>query len=99
MKSAFYTLIAATVFTASQAQASTQPALDACKQGVVELYTNASETKFKRQVAISQRGGQYTFWINASATIDGDASPLKAKCVTSKSGEIVSLQVENGRWR
>jgi hypothetical protein len=78
--------------------ASSSAALDACKQAISQKYSDATSIRFKNNPTTSNRGGKYTFLINAAAKTNGERMALKAKCVASKQNEIISLDVENGRW-
>lgn len=73
-------------------------AFDACKQEISKKYSDATSIRFKNNPATSTRGGKYTFLINAAANTNGERMALKAKCIASKQNEIISLNVESGRW-
>lgn len=78
--------------------AGSSAAFDACKQEISNKYSDATSIRFKNNPATSNRGGKYTFLINAAAKTEGERMTLKAKCVASKQNEIISLHVENGSW-
>ncbi|MFQ3324705.1 MAG: hypothetical protein ACI90U_002535 [Pseudomonadales bacterium] len=78
--------------------AGSSAAFDACKQEISKKYSDATSIRFKNNPATSNRGGKYTFLINASAKTDDVRNVLKVKCVSSKQNEIISLTIEDGRW-
>jgi hypothetical protein len=78
--------------------AGSSAAFDACKQEISKKYSDATSIRFKNNPATSNRGGKYTFLINASTKTDNVRNVLKAKCVSSKQNEIISLTIEDGRW-
>lgn len=73
-------------------------AFDACKQEISSEYKNATSISFKNNPITSKRSGKYTFLINAVAKSDGERDALKIKCVTTKQNEIISIDVNKGRW-
>jgi len=74
-------------------------AANACKTEITNTYAGDSEIDFSRNPASSMRGGAYTFWINSTEELDGDKSSVKYLCEITRSGELVSLTREEGRWR
>jgi hypothetical protein len=73
-------------------------ALDECKQAL-RKHNQSKEFKFKRNAATRYKAGKFTYWINFSTTEAGNKSTGRAKCIMSKQGELVLLDVESGRWK
>ncbi|MBL4828012.1 MAG: hypothetical protein JKY66_09930 [Spongiibacteraceae bacterium] len=70
--------------------------LKQCKSSIGSQYQNQT-LKYKRRPAVSYSGGQYTYWINFRDQEQGEKS--RAKCIMTKEGELVSLNVESGYWK
>lgn len=60
------------------------------KQGV--------EYKVKRKTATSVDKDAFKHWINVVETKAGEKSSIKVLCQTSRTGEVLELTKEAGRW-
>lgn len=74
-------------------------AADACKQEISALYAENKKIKFSKNPASSVKSGAYTFWINSTEKADGDKSSIRYLCEITRSGELVGLTREEGRWK
>lgn len=74
-------------------------AADVCKQEITATYSSDNKIKFGRNPASSIKGGAYTFWINSTETADGDKNSIRYLCEITRSGELVGLTREDGRWK
>lgn len=74
-------------------------AANACKQEITENYAGEADIRFSRNPASSMKSGAYTFWINTTEEANGDKSSIKYTCEIKRTGELVSLVREEGRWR
>jgi|MEHZ01.5.fsa_nt_MEHZ011451974.1_17 hypothetical protein len=76
--------------------------MDACKFHIESLYAqNYAEDvdlSFQREAGTSIRGGHFKYWINASAQINSERSPVRFLCEVTRTGELVELIEEDGRW-
>jgi hypothetical protein len=66
-----------------------------------EIYTaySGNEIKFKRNPASSLKKGVYRFWINSTEVADGNKNSIRYVCELSRSGELITLLREDGRWK
>ena len=72
--------------------------MDACKFHIESIYAEDADLNFQRQAGTSIRGGHFKYWINASAQIDSDRSSVRFLCEVTRTGELVELIEEEGRW-
>lgn len=68
-----------------------------CKQQI-KANSRGSELNFQRQSASSFRGSSFTYWINAYSKIGEERGPLRYRCEISRSGELIEIVEEGGRW-
>lgn len=73
-------------------------AQDVCELAIVERTDGTVYHKFKQGPAISTRGGRYKFWINSTMRNDERKYLLRSVCELSSDGELLSLEIEEGRW-
>ncbi|MEQ9021827.1 MAG: hypothetical protein RLN82_03595, partial [Pseudomonadales bacterium] len=83
----------------TQERLNAKQAIDVCKQKIHQAYGNSAEIRFRHNPASSIKGSSYTFWINATEEIAGDQSSIKYQCEITRTGELVELTREPGRWR
>ena len=79
-------------------QTSMEPALEQCRAALRSRYANPEQHRIYRRPAASVRSDSITFWINSSASLEGQQVALKSRCVTDSSGQMVSLKVASGQW-
>ena len=68
-----------------------------CKQEI-RTYASQAELHFQRESAASFRGSSFTYWINASSKFGEQRGPMRYRCEISRSGEVLELIEEGGRW-
>lgn len=83
----------------TQDRLNAKQAIEVCKQEIHQAYGNETEIDFRHHPASSIKGSFYTFWINATEEIAGDQSSMKYQCEITRTGELVELTREPGRWR
>lgn len=77
-------------------------AADRCKQEISAQYSAQSDEnaiRFSRNPASSLKGDAYKFWINTTEEAAGDKNSIKYLCEITRTGELVGLSREQGRWR
>lgn len=83
----------------TQDRLNAKQATDACKQEITQVYANGSGIRFNRNPASSIKGGSYNFWINATEEVAGNKGSMRYQCVITRTGELIELTREPGRWR
>lgn len=68
-----------------------------CKHQIATL-SGQSELRFQRQSASSFRGSNFKYWINADTKIGDNSSAIRFRCEISRTGEVIEIIEENGRW-
>lgn len=95
-------IISSLLGTVTAAQADTGinggQALDLCKNTIRERTAGTHYHKFRRDHTTSTRGGDYTFKINSVMKNDERKYLLRSRCVVTKTGDIETLEIEEGRW-
>ena len=86
--------------TATQAHAdiNSNQALTVCKDAIRARTDGTVYHKFRNNSATSTRGGKYTFWINSTLKNEERKYLLRSKCISSKVGELLLVEIEEGRW-
>ncbi|VUD40537.1 hypothetical protein TDB9533_00284 [Thalassocella blandensis] len=70
-----------------------------CKSAVEGDLDAGKEIKFRRKTATSVEADVFKHWINATEISDGDKTSVKVLCETSRTGEVVNMTLEEGRWK
>jgi len=70
-----------------------------CKSAMEAKTGAGMRYKFKRNSATSVDADRYTHWINLLEISDTGKSQMKLLCKTSRSGEILELEVKPGKWK
>lgn len=81
-----------------QAAINSSEALGLCKENISDRTDGSVYHKFKMNPATSTRGGVLTLWIDSTMKNEQRKFLLKSKCIVSKSGELIDLEIEEGRW-
>lgn len=102
MKASQLLVVGLLLWTATSVQAgvdlSSSQTLEVCKSSIRERTDGTIYHRFRRDHAISTRGNKYTFWINSTLENEERRYLLRSKCITSKQGELLSVEIEEGRW-
>jgi hypothetical protein len=73
-----------------------------CKEHIATLVSDSrmtdSEIEFQRRSASSFRSSNFTYWINASSKLGEQKGPLRYRCEISRTGEVMEIIEESGRW-
>ncbi len=91
-------LLWATLAAHAGVNINSREALDICKSSIRERTDGTVYHKFNRDHAVSTRGGDYTFWINSTLKNEERRYLLRTKCIASKQGELLTVEIEEGRW-
>ncbi len=70
-----------------------------CKEAMLADVEAGQSFKFKRNTATSVESEKFKHWINATQLAEGEKKSLKVKCETTRSGELLKLVFEPGRWK
>lgn len=71
--------------------------LERCKNAIL-AEAGGSEYAFSRKTATSVKSDLFKHWINATERKDNEKSSVKILCETSRTGEVLSLRIQPGRW-
>lgn len=91
-------ILLAITATPAHANISTGQALTICKDTIRARTDGSVYHKFRKRPATSTRGEKYTFWINSTLKNEQRKYLLRSKCITDNNGEILSVEIEEGRW-
>ena len=91
-------LIWAIATSQALAEVNSGQALNICKDMIRARTDGSVYHKFRNSPATSTRGGRYTFWINSTLKNEERKYLLRSKCMTSKQGELLLVEIEEGRW-
>lgn len=69
-----------------------------CQQSIVSDAGATVEYKFNRKVATSAKRDSFIHRINATEISEDGKELLKITCKTSRSGEILSVEMKPGNW-
>ncbi len=70
-----------------------------CKSAAQNDLGGAGELKFKRKAATSVESDRFRHWINFVELTGEGKTSKKLLCETSRTGELLSMHAEPGRWR
>ena len=86
-------------FTANAAErVNSKESLRLCKSAVEQDVTEAT-VKFKKKTATSVDSEFYTHYINMLEKNDAGKASKKLLCKTTRTGEVVELDIKPGRWK
>jgi len=91
---------AASVVTATASEKiNSRESLRLCKNAMEADMPEGTKYKFKRNTATSVEPDRYKHWINF-LEINGKAKNMKKLlCETSREGEILVMEIKEGRWK
>ncbi len=70
-----------------------------CKSAMEADVPEGTMVKFKRGAATSVSSSSFKHWINVVEISGTEKNAKKLRCETSRSGEILVLEIKPGRWR
>ncbi|MFL0804793.1 MAG: hypothetical protein K6L81_13840 [Agarilytica sp.] len=70
-----------------------------CKSAMEADLADGTSYKFKRKTATSVEIDRFKHWINFLEISEAEKSSKKLLCETSRSGEVLVLQVKPGKWK
>jgi len=70
-----------------------------CKSAMAADTPKGTKYKFKRNTATSVDSDSFKHWINFLEVSDTGKSSKKLMCETSRTGEILVLEIKPGRWK
>lgn len=70
-----------------------------CKSAMLEKLPENMSYKFKRNSATSVEKDRYKHWVNVLEINGSDKTSKKILCETSRTGEVLVLEVQSGRWK
>ena len=73
-------------------------ALAICEDNIRSRTDGSIYHKFHHRPPASTRGAKYTFWINSTLKNEEQKYLLRSKCVISRDGEVLLVEIEEGRW-
>lgn len=91
-------ILLAIAATPVDANISTGKALTICKDTIRARTDGSVYHKFRNRPATSTRGEKYTFWIDSTLKNEQQKYLLRSKCVTDNNGDILLVEIEEGRW-
>lgn len=83
----------------SSQKINSKESLRICKSAVEAELADGESMKFARKAATSVEAGIFKHWINATQLTNNEKSSVKVLCETSRTGEVVTMQMEEGRWK
>lgn len=69
-----------------------------CKSAAQEELGGEGELKFQRKTATSVESDRFRHWINVVELASDAKTSKKLLCETTRTGELLSMHVEPGRW-
>lgn len=73
--------------------------LRVCKSALESDLNEGSQYKFKRDAATSVEAQRYKHWFNVVEKSDEGKMALKVLCETSRTGDVLVLEIKPGRWK
>ncbi len=70
-----------------------------CKSAMESDLAEGTHYKFKRKTATSVESDRFTHWINVYEISANQKAPKKLLCETSRTGEVLVLQIKPGKWK
>lgn len=105
MKSLVVLIIAMFVSTGLHAEekaptqkVNSKESLRICKTALAEDISDGTELKFRRKSATSVESARFKHWFNVVEITDGEKSSKKLRCETSRTGELLVIHSEPGKW-
>ena len=69
-----------------------------CKAAIIDRTDGSVYHKFRRDEAVSTRGGKFTLRINSRLKNEQRKYLLKSTCIVSMEGKLLDLEIEEGQW-
>ncbi|MFL0809998.1 MAG: hypothetical protein K6L76_06260 [Agarilytica sp.] len=69
-----------------------------CKSALTQDAGETMELKFKRKTATSVEAKKFKHWFNIVEIHNGEKSSKKLRCETSRTGELLVIHSEPGKW-
>ncbi len=91
-------LVSLSVSAGAAERVNSKESLRLCKSAV-EKDAGDSAIKFKHKTATSVDSGHYVHYINLLEKSESGKESKKLMCKTTRTGEIVSLEIKPGRWK
>ncbi|WP_086933266.1 hypothetical protein [Agarilytica rhodophyticola] len=101
MKTLFLALLTMTLSVSILAgeKVNSKQSLRLCKTAMQEKLPENMSYKFKRNPATSVEKDRYKHWVNVLEISDSDRVAKKVLCETSRTGEVLAIEVQPGRWK
>lgn len=85
---------------AAEKRVNSKESLKQCREGIVREEGPETSYQFnRREVASSVKKRSHIHWINLVEISAEGKNPVRVKCETTNTGEIISLTLEPGRWK
>ncbi len=105
MKTSIFSIIAimlsasVSAGVAATEKVNSKESLRQCKSAMESDLSDGVSYKFKRKSATTVEIDRYKHWINLYEVSDAGKDAKKLLCETSRSGEVLVLKVQPGKWR
>lgn len=70
-----------------------------CKSALNEDAGDEVQLKIKRKTATSVESSKFKHWFNVVEMRDGEKASKKLRCETTRTGELLVIYSEPGKWR
>ncbi len=86
-------------FAIADTHVNSKESMRLCKSAMEADLAEGTSYKFKRKTATSVEIDRFKHWINFVEISQSEKSSKKLLCETSRSGEVLVLQVKPGKWK
>ncbi len=86
-------------FAMADAHVNSKESMRLCKSAMKADLAEGTSYKFKRKTATSVEIDRFKHWINFIEISQSEKNSKKLLCETSRSGEVLVLQVKPGKWK
>ncbi len=83
----------------ADANVNSKESMRLCKSAMEADLSEGTSYKFKRKTATSVEIDRFKHWINFLEISQSEKHSKKLLCETSRSGEVLVLQVKPGKWK
>lgn len=97
--SALLALTLAAGVNADANRVNSKDSIKACKAHLLQQHAEGVTIKFKNKSATAVDNNKYTHRLNAVQIHADGRESLKVLCETTRSGSVVTLDVQSGRWK